>query len=341
MRVVASYPCASKKRKGEGPNGARRHRKATIPVALLYLSHLNRQPNRTIITLSFVFSAPWSKTGGGVGYFGAKSLRTLASRTRFRTHVTRTLELICNHLRWGRRSLSARIRFVVFHPFARKERKDGAPGRRLRLKARKIRATPVSILRYELNAIMETFMRGGANTKKQLPAHDPFFWRKQAEQLDLAAMLLWSAIREDLVKLSNLAVGSEVDSQQVPYAYLSGVFWLNAGLALENLLKGIIVQNDPASIVNGAIARYLGTHQLLRLTKRAAISLSASEAYFLFVGTECVVWSGRYPCSATAERPLARVFTEVDVTTYRSLFERFSAQYTGCEGKRVIIHRLA
>jgi hypothetical protein len=154
-------------------------------------------------------------------------------------------------------------------------------------------------------------------------------------------MLIWNAMREDLVKLSKAAVGSAVDCKQVPYANIGGVFWLNAGFALENLLKGIIVQNDPTSIVNGTITASLKMHNLLGLAKRAAVSLDPTEAYYLFVGTECIMWAGRYPCSTTPDQPVALVFSEADVLAYRSLFEQLSARFIGCEGKRVTLHRLA
>ena len=119
-------------------------------------------------------------------------------------------------------------------------------------------------------------------------AHDPFAWLKQARELDQAAMLVWTAMREDLARLSGAAVGSTIDLKQAPNANLGGVFWLTAGLALETLLKGIIVQADPASVVNGTITNPLKTHNLLRLATRASVPLDPVEGFFLWVGTECV-----------------------------------------------------
>lgn len=78
-------------------------------------------------------------------------------------------------------------------------------------------------------------------------AHDPFFWLKQARELDAAAMLIWEAIRHDFEVLSQSPVRATVDLRAVPHANLGGVFWLNAGFALENLFKGIIVQAIPTA----------------------------------------------------------------------------------------------
>lgn len=73
--------------------------------------------------------------------------------------------------------------------------------------------------------------------------YDPRYWLKQAMELDRAATLLWDAIRDNLQKASTLEVGSELQLTEVPFINLGGVFWLNAGFALENLFKGLIIQN--------------------------------------------------------------------------------------------------
>jgi len=138
-------------------------------------------------------------------------------------------------------------------------------------------------------------------------------------------------MREDLARLSGAAVGSTIDLKQAPNANLGGVFWLNAGLALENLLKGIIVQDDPASVVNGTITNPLKTHNLLRLATRASVPLDPVEGFFLWVGTECVKWAGRYPCSTSPDESAPPVFSEADVMAYRGLFSRLSGRFTGCD----------
>lgn len=172
-------------------------------------------------------------------------------------------------------------------------------------------------------------------------AHDPFFWRKQAKELDLAAMLIWAAMRRDFEALSGKHVGSTVSLSDVPYVNLGGVFWLNAGLALENLLKAIIIHQEPDSVVNGTVARSLRTHNLTALARRAAITLDPIDAFFLWVGTESVTWAGRYPCANAPGKTGPPVFSESDVLGYRCLFDRLEKKVPADDGRTVSFTRLA
>jgi len=176
-----------------------------------------------------------------------------------------------------------------------------------------------------------------ANTAR---AQDAFFWLEQAKRLDAAAMLIWAGIQKDLAAMSKLAPGATVTRDQVPNAYLGGVFWLNAGLALENLLKGIIVKRDPKSAANGRLARHLKTHNLLELCDRAGAKLSESEAFYLCTATRCVQWTGRYPTSTSGEGPEASVFSESDVLAYRALFDRLAGDEDFTERRVVIFSRV-
>ena len=151
-------------------------------------------------------------------------------------------------------------------------------------------------------------------------------------------MLIWTAMRQDVERLAHSAVGTILELQEVPCANLGGVFWLNAGLALENLFKGIIVRYEPNCIVNGIITKSLRTHDLLELAKRAGFASNGLDAFFLRVGTECVKWAGRYPCSTKPGESAPPVFSESDVIAYRSLFDRLADRF---ESKTVTLTRLA
>lgn len=172
-------------------------------------------------------------------------------------------------------------------------------------------------------------------------AQDPFFWLEQARVLDRAAMLIWAGIGTDLEHMSKLPVGSTVRREQFQNANLGGVFWLNAGLALENILKGLIVKRKPGSLINGRLPRHLKTHDLSKLSKLAKVKLSAIEVFYLSVGTECVIWAGRYPTSTTGKEPNPSAFSEGDVLAYRNLFDRLVDQFDSGDGRVVSFRRLA
>ena len=182
---------------------------------------------------------------------------------------------------------------------------------------------------------------GAANKAIARRAHDPFFWLKQGKELDRAAMLIWAAVREDLERISQFEVGAKIRLEQVPHVNLGGVFWLNAGFALENLLKGIIVKDKPDSVINGRITGPLKTHNLSKLAKRASIDLNVVEAFYLWVGTQCVIWAGRYPSSMKPEETAMHAFSESDVIAYRSLFDRLAGQFDTSDSRVVTLTRLA
>jgi len=171
-------------------------------------------------------------------------------------------------------------------------------------------------------------------------ASDSFFWLKQAKELDKAAMLIWGAIRQDLISLSHATVGALVDAEQTPHANLGGVFWLNAGLALENLLKAVIIRGQPDLVNKGKINREIKTHDLFSLVKLASLEIDVREAFYLRVGTQSVTWAGRYPCSTKPGELPPPLFSEADVMVYRKLFDRLVGRFGDDDSRRVKFKRL-
>lgn len=68
------------------------------------------------------------------------------------------------------------------------------------------------------------------------------------------------------------------------------------GLAIENLIKGLLVKRNPVLVENGVISKSkLKTHNLVALFKMAEdIKLSKSDVELLNVLADSVQWSGRY-----------------------------------------------
>jgi hypothetical protein len=72
--------------------------------------------------------------------------------------------------------------------------------------------------------------------------------------------------------------------------------------ALENLLKGLIIANQPDLISEEKLDKTIKLHDLVKLSDRAGLTLSAEEEQVLQMLSEIAVWSGRYPAAATFER---------------------------------------
>jgi hypothetical protein len=70
--------------------------------------------------------------------------------------------------------------------------------------------------------------------------------------------------------------------------------------AIENVLKGLIVANDP-SIINGdKLNAALKDHNLAALANKAAFNVHAQEVPVLKALSELAVWAGRYPVAIYA-----------------------------------------
>ena len=77
---------------------------------------------------------------------------------------------------------------------------------------------------------------------------------------------------------------------QVLYAY-----------AIENVLKGLIVANDPSTINSDKLNAVLKKHDLLELARTAALTVHAQEEPVLGALSELSVWAGRYPVAAVRD----------------------------------------
>lgn len=101
------------------------------------------------------------------------------------------------------------------------------------------------------------------------------------------------------------------DEQQHHYSRLGldRVFYLLAGLALENIMKGILIARDKSLLSKGMISnKKILKHNLSDLFKEVGLALSDRELNLVERVSETVVWAGRYPVpkheSARALRPI-------------------------------------
>jgi len=91
------------------------------------------------------------------------------------------------------------------------------------------------------------------------------------------------------------------DAYEVPPAPVWPMYMMLAGLALENLLKGIQIARDPRLVLpspskrTALLASTLTRHLDLNLVRDAGVRLSPEEADLVERLSVFVVWGGRYP----------------------------------------------
>tara|TARA_B110001454_G_C12723340_1_gene436840 strand:- start:54661 stop:55296 length:636 start_codon:yes stop_codon:yes gene_type:complete len=121
------------------------------------------------------------------------------------------------------------------------------------------------------------------------------YWRNRASDLNAAAVLLGNVCEKD----SPVNVSPEVLGLGSGFAFgaaLPPIFRLNAGLAIELLLKACIVKRD------GHCENLKPIHQLNKIAKDAGFVVTDPQRRLLDVMTEYVYWLGRYPAPKSREQ---------------------------------------
>ncbi len=129
-------------------------------------------------------------------------------------------------------------------------------------------------------------------------AADPSQWFYTAKRLKRAADLIWDAVTMDLQKLLSRAMFTEPwpETDLTPPISISPVYMLLAGLALENLVKGIIIGQKPERVRTDQLDSWGGSgHKLRKLCEHARIQLEQDEDELVQRLQVFVLWGGRYP----------------------------------------------
>lgn len=121
------------------------------------------------------------------------------------------------------------------------------------------------------------------------------YWKNRASDLNAAAVLLGNTCEIDSpVKVSPESLG--LGAGFAFGAALPPVFRLNAGLAIELLLKACIVKRD------GHCENLKPIHQLNKIAKDADFIPTDPQKKLLDVMTEYIYWLGRYPAPKNREQ---------------------------------------
>jgi len=111
-------------------------------------------------------------------------------------------------------------------------------------------------------------------------------------------------------------------------SYISRTWLLLAGFALENLIKGLIIAQNPPYISNGKLSRKLATHEISNLALSIKdMSLSEDEENLLKILEKCIPSWGRYPIPIH----IYELSPEINATdkikeTFETLFDKFYNQ---------------
>jgi len=151
---------------------------------------------------------------------------------------------------------------------------------------------------------------------------DPADWRLAAEKIHRVALLIADRVEADFEKAVAIPTQRFIDEEELLFLNVGHIFWLNAGFAIEDLLKGLAIKKNPKLIENNVLDKSIKTHKLLKLCRIVQFPISNIEAFYLTCATEYITWAGRYPApiGSNAFNPLA--FSMADISVYKDLYGR-------------------
>jgi hypothetical protein len=153
-------------------------------------------------------------------------------------------------------------------------------------------------------------------------ANSPAHWRRSAESLRDGANVILDSIRAAAMES---APTIPITARIATHVGRRGVCLLLAGLAIENLVKGLFVQRGHVKTTSSQLAGEVGGHPIRWRLGRMEISLTPSEERLLD-RLEAAMWQGRYPVPTEATKlDGVLVTTARDVEEVSRLYERLDA----------------
>jgi hypothetical protein len=154
----------------------------------------------------------------------------------------------------------------------------------------------------------------------------PEGWLEYAEELHDCAEVLWQN------EARSIRVGVVVDDRgrvvgdKGRISGVSRTYLLLAGLALENVIKGLLVSADASHINTGALSPQLKSHNIPRLIANISdLDISQNEMAFCRLVSAVIPYWGRYPIPLTKCQLMPEVgLTEGDRSTFLDLFGRLA-----------------
>lgn len=171
-----------------------------------------------------------------------------------------------------------------------------------------------------------TIVKGGHSAWSFDMQGFPVFWINKADELHRMVELGFLAWREDIEALRVFAQSQGLSEFHQKPSTLIVSFFL-ASLAIENLLKAILVREHPDYIKDGRFhGPVISSHNLKDIADDAGIELTDDEKDFCELGTECIQSFGRYHIAKNmTHSPTQLSVKEAAFSVYENFFERLKS----------------
>lgn len=151
----------------------------------------------------------------------------------------------------------------------------------------------------------------------------PIFWIPKAQELHRMVELGLNAWQGDVQRIRGMVSGAVPANTVIDPPTLTVSFFL-AALAIENLLKAILVRQKPESISDGKFReKVISSHDLLKIANEASILLDPDEQDFCELATEAIDNFGRYHLGKNmGESPTKVKVKESAFAVYEKFYQR-------------------
>jgi hypothetical protein len=168
----------------------------------------------------------------------------------------------------------------------------------------------------------------------------PVYWYQVADELYDSLIFLYSENH------SIINYNDHVNpDNNIVYPVISKSYFLLAGYCLENIIKALLLVENPDFIGNGKMNKKLLSHDLVYLFKMSKkIRVSKSEKELLAILSEATPYWGRYPIPRTSDKIKEEVFLDPDIhDCFMYLFKRVTSKlyhitkdgFIGLEGRQI------
>ena len=164
-------------------------------------------------------------------------------------------------------------------------------------------------------------IKGGLHSRYFDIAGLPIMWTVKAKEMHRMVELGLEAWKSDISSIKAFRRGGPAYTH--PPSTLTVSLFL-AALAIENLLKALLVREHPDYIKDGKLrGKVISSHNLLEIAADANFDLSENEQDFCELGTECILVFGRYHIAKNvSSHPTTIEVKESAFKVYESLYNR-------------------
>ena len=165
------------------------------------------------------------------------------------------------------------------------------------------------------------------NSDKQfIESAAPEFWYTYANELADTADAIYRTSKDQWVFYNQSSADGSLNNYKRPL--ISRPVMLLYGLSFENIIKGLLISEEPNLLQGGKLSKHLLGHDLVKLAGRLkSIQLVDKELELLALLSDVVPYLGRYPVPRKAQELKPEKYISEDIhTSCRALFLRFEMQ---------------